>query len=79
MDPGVPKGPGMTKSRELAYSVCSGHSARNGQKGRLGPPESSEKYGKAGNAGKQRKVTFLRVQGPSARVPEGLNRSALST
>ena len=64
LDPGVPRGPGMPKSRKLAFPVGFCHSGRNGPEGRLGPPEFTEKPGKAGKAGKHRKQGFLRVQGP---------------
>ena len=57
LDPGVPKGHQMVKSRKLVFPVCFAHSAQNGHKGRVGPPESdgmARKAGKAGKHGKQR-------------------------
>ena len=51
----------MAKSRELRFSVCSGHSGQNGQRGRVGPPESVKSDGKAGKAGKAGKWLFRTV------------------
>ena len=67
LDPGVPRVLQVTKSRKvaiLATSLVPGHSCPDG---RLGPPDSSEKHGKAGKAGKGSKRPFLRVQGPLAK------------
>ena len=61
----------MVKSRKVAILATLLEPGKFCPEGRLGPPESGQKPGKAGKAGKVSFWPFLRVQGPLVKPDQG--------